>query len=65
MRWKQTVKIMTTISRNEPEFAEPFLNFMKSLLDDGWSLDIDLSKSGGCWEVSGYKEAKEKRAWGV
>ena len=55
---KQTIKMMTTISRDESKFATPFLNFMKSLLDDGWSLDIDLSEGGGCWQVSGWKEKK-------
>lgn len=56
MKLKQTIKIMTTISRNESEFATPFLNFIESLLINGWSLDVNLSEGGGCWEVAGYKE---------
>jgi len=54
---KQTIKIMTTLSSDPTKktIADHLSVMIQKLLNQNWSLDINISEDGGCWEVSGYK----------
>ena len=55
---KQTIKIMTTLSSDPTKktIAECLSIMILKLLNKNWSLDINVSEDGGCWEVLGSKD---------
>jgi len=55
---QQTIKIMTTLSSNPTKktIADHLSVMIQELLNNHWSLSINISEDGGCWEVSGFKD---------
>jgi len=55
---QQTIKIMTTLSSNPTKstIAGHLSVMIQKLLDENWSIDMNISEDGGCWQVKGFKD---------
>jgi len=55
---QQTIKIMTTLSSNPTKstIASHLSVMIQKLLDENWSIDMNISEDGGCWQVKGFKD---------
>ena len=58
---QQTINIMTTLSSDPTKktIADHLSVMIQKLLNDYWSIDINISEDGGCWEVKGFKDLDE------
>ena len=52
---------MTTLSSDPTKktIADHLSVMIQKLLNDYWSIDINISEDGGCWEVKGFKDLDE------
>ena len=49
---------MTTLSSNPTKstIAGHLSVMIQKLLDENWSIDMNISEDGGCWQVKGFKD---------